>query len=170
MSVFDFFKIIFGSKLVVTATALIAIIYYFVIEYFISLNAPGGHVFVTTPAILLYLLALSASILLVVSVYSMRFSFSRIESEAEGIASFVTTVLGGIIAGCNCAVPIIASAMYLLTLNALTVSGVLVFIGDHQIELFLLLIAFNILLSYHHLSKLSSVCSIKKGKIVAPKK
>lgn len=166
MGAFDFFRVIFSSKEVVGATAILAIVYYFVINYVISLNSPGGISFVTVPAILIYLLAISASMLLVISIYSMKFSFLRIESEAEGVISFITTLAGGIVAGCNCAVPIIASLLYLLTLNAVTVSSIIVIIGNYQIEIFAALILLNLLVSYYHLNKLSKMCTIKKGNIV----
>lgn len=165
MAVFEFFKAIFKSRLIIALTAIIAIAYYFLIQYVIALNAPGGYIFITTPAILFYLLAISASVLLVISAYSIRLSILTMQSELEGAASVISAVLGGIIAGCNCSVPIIASILYLFALNAATVSTIIAVIGNYQIEIFGLLILFNIAVSYYHLSRLSATCTISKGRL-----
>ncbi|MDE1869846.1 MAG: hypothetical protein KGH71_02560 [Candidatus Micrarchaeota archaeon] len=165
MGVFEIFKAIFKSRLIIALTAIVAIAYYFLIQYVIALNAPGGFIFVTTPAIMFYLLAISASVLLIISAYSIRLSLLTMESEFEGAASIISTVLGGVIAGCNCSVPIISSILYLFALNAATVSDVVAFVGNYQLEIFALLILFNIAVSYHHLERLSATCTIKKGRL-----
>ncbi|HVA82564.1 MAG TPA: hypothetical protein VNF06_00160 [Candidatus Aquilonibacter sp.] len=165
MAPFEIFKAIFRSRLIIALTAIVAIAYYFLIQYVIALNAPGGYVFITTPAIMFYLLAISASLLLVISAYSIKLSLLTMESEVEGAASIISAFLGGIIAGCNCSVPIIASILYLFALNAATVSTVIAFIGNYQLEIFALLVLFNIAVSYHHLERLSATCTIKKGRL-----
>ncbi|MGI0141902.1 MAG: hypothetical protein ACREBF_04635 [Candidatus Micrarchaeales archaeon] len=170
MQAFEYFKAFFNSKTVVATTAALAVLYYFIIEYVISLNATDGVVFITTPQILIYLLALSSAVLLTISIHSIRLSLSRIQMEIDGVASAATSVIGGVIAGCNCAVPILSSAMYLLALNAATVSTVLAFVSNYQIEIFAALILFNFVTSFHHLSALSRTCTIKSGKLVRKKK
>jgi len=170
MRAFEYFKALFRSKAAVATTAIFSIGYYLLIEYVINLNATNGFVFVTTPQVLIYLLAFTSAILLTISIHSIRLSFSKLETELDGVASVVTSLFGGIIAGCNCAVPILASIMYLFALDAATVSTVLSFISSYQLELFSLLIVLNLLISYHHLSTLSRTCTIKKGRLVRLKK
>ncbi|MDE1846375.1 MAG: hypothetical protein KGH53_03810 [Candidatus Micrarchaeota archaeon] len=165
MGAAQIFRSLFGSKAVIAATALIAIAYFYLIEYVISLNAPGGYTFVTVPPILLYLLSLSAAVFLVISAFSLRFAILRVQSEVELAVSALSTIVGGIIAGCSCSVPILASILYIFALNAATVSGLLAFIGNYQVELFGALILFNVAISYHHLDKLSQTCVIRKGRI-----
>ncbi|MDE1828131.1 MAG: hypothetical protein KGH65_03160 [Candidatus Micrarchaeota archaeon] len=170
MRVFEYFKALFRSRLVAATTAIFSVAYYLLIEYLISLNATNGLIFITVPQIFVYALAFSSAILLSISIHTIKFSLSRLQTEVDGIASLLTVVFGAVIAGCNCELPILASIMYLLTLNVVEVSSVLSFISSYQIELFSLLILLNILISYHHLSRLSGSCTIKRGRLVRLKK
>ncbi len=161
-----YFKTLYKSKAVLITTAFASIIYYILIEYIISLNATNGFVFVTVPTVLIYLLVLSSAVLLTISLHSVRLSLSGLEEGSVSAASLITTVFGGVAAGCNCSVPILSSILYVLSFNAATVSTVIAFVGNYQIELFCAFIALNIYTIYYHLSKLSQSCTIKKGRIV----
>ena len=166
MKVIDSFKIIYQSKKISLATAFAALIYYLFIEYLITLSATNGFVFVTTPIILIYFLAISSAMLLVISIYSIRLSLSKVEPESVGAFSFVTAAAGGILAGCNCQAPILASVLYLFAFNAATVSTVIAFVGNNQAAIFSLLIILNVAISYYHLHKISASCAIKGGRLV----
>lgn len=162
-SVLSCFKTMYQSRFVVATTILAATFYYLLIEYVISLNAVNGFTFITTPPVLIYLLVLSGAVLLTISIQSIRFSVSRIRSESEGVLSFLTMLVGGLIASCNCEVPVLASMLYLFAFSATTVSAFVSFIGSNQVAIFLVLIALNAGFSYYHLRKLSAVhCNKRK--------
>ncbi|MDE1825639.1 MAG: hypothetical protein KGH61_00500 [Candidatus Micrarchaeota archaeon] len=170
MPILAYFRAFFTSKWVIATTAVFAIAYYFMINYVISLNAPAGFVIITTPPILIYLLALSAAVLISISIESIRLSLSRIRNESTGALSVLTMLAGGVIAGCNCEVPVLSSILYLLALNGTAVSSIIAIVGDYQNYIFVLLIVLNVALSYYSLSRLFGSCSIQKGRIVRKKR
>ncbi|MDE1761700.1 MAG: hypothetical protein KGH59_02040 [Candidatus Micrarchaeota archaeon] len=166
MRSFEYFKALFGSRSAILTTLVLAVIYYIVIEYIVKLGFGTGQAFVTVPQILIYTLAISAAALLTISLHSIRLSVSKARNEAEGILSIATALIGGVVAGCNCEVPIVASLLYLLAFNATTVSSVISFLANYQLEIFVLLIIVNVAVSAYHLSRLSSSCTIKNGRLV----
>ncbi|MDE1855823.1 MAG: hypothetical protein KGH49_01125 [Candidatus Micrarchaeota archaeon] len=166
MRALAYFKALYKSKLVLATTALLAIIYYYAIQYLIFLSSYHGAVFVTVPAPMLYLLAISGAVLLTISIHSIKLARSKLETESVGIASAVTTVVGGFVAGCSCTVPLLSSLLYLFALDALAVGSIISFIAAYQLYIFAALILLNILLSYYHLHKMSGSCTLKNGRIV----
>ena len=170
MPILSYFKALFTSKWVIALTAVFSIAYYFMINYVISLNAPAGFVIITTPPILIYLLSVSAAVLIAISIHSISLSLSRIRSESTGVVSAATMIAGGVIAGCNCEVPVLSSVLYLFALNGTTVSSIIAIVGDYQNYIFALLIVLNVALSYYNIYRLSRSCSIKNGRIVRKKR
>lgn len=161
-----YFKTLYKSKTVLITTTLFSIMYYIIIEYIISLNATSNFVFVTIPLVLIYLLVLSSAVLLTISLHSIKLSLSKLEEGSVSATSLITTIFGGVAAGCNCSVPILSSVLYVLSFNAATVSTVTAFVGNYQIEFFCAFIVLNFYAIYYHLGKLSHSCTIRKGKIV----
>jgi len=132
------------------------VLYYFLFEYLVSLNNYGIVIFYV-PIYLVYLLSLTASLLLTVTVYAFS---SRIRQGAgivpsRGLVGSISAAVGGCVGGCACQAPILYNIFYLIGLNAFEASGVVTLIASYQTELNVLLILLNAILTYRILSKVS---------------
>ena len=130
------------------------VLYYFLFEYLVSLNNYGIVIFYV-PIYLVYLLSLTASLLLTVTVYAFS---SRIRQGAgivpsRGLVGSISAAVGGCVGGCACQAPILYNIFYLIGLNAFEASGVVTLIASYQTELNVLLILLNAVMTNSILSK-----------------
>lgn len=140
----------------------IALVYYFVLAYLIKYQNYGVLLFLNVPIYLIYALILTTSILLTISIYSIRNTI-RNNAKVSGTAlSTITTVGEGIVMGCGCS----ASLLYNLTVFGLSASETFAIsdaITYFAFEITLVLIAINIIATIYYLNKLSDPsCRIKK--------
>jgi hypothetical protein len=134
----------------------------------------SGSVFVFTslPSYLVYLLIITSSMLLSLGVFSVRIHLgnSNIRKASSGIYGVVSTVFGGIIAGCGCQAPLLYSVFSTLGINIIDANTVVTAIGNNQTPLFSVLVVLNLAFLYYMLSTLSKDCSIRNGRILAGSK
>ncbi len=137
-----------------------AILYYFLIEYVITISSQGIFL-ITMPLYLLYSVSVSSALLLTISAYSILLSrkYGMMGLE-NGTASAVTTLAGGLVTSCGCSAPILGTILYLLGANAIGVSGTITFVATNQEGLMAAVILANILLAYYSLGRLAKGCSI----------
>lgn len=149
------FKDIFTSYPYIIIAILGSILYYFIFSYLISVSSYGAFVF-TAPLYLIYILVISAGILLSVSAYVLRRSIGGLGLGAsDSAASALTAITGGFVAGCGCSAPALYSLLSLLGVSAAEALGITYSINQFQIPALLLLTAINILLIYYNLGKIS---------------
>ncbi len=154
------FRDIFTSYPYIIIAILGSIIYYFFFSYLISASSYGAFIF-TVPSYLIYLLVISSGILLAVSAYILRRSTGRFGLGASNsTASALTTIIGGLIAGCGCSAPVLYSILSFLGITAADSFSISAFsiinsINQFQIPALFFLIGLNIFLIYYNLGKIS---------------
>ncbi|MCW6160137.1 MAG: hypothetical protein LVQ95_03565 [Candidatus Micrarchaeales archaeon] len=138
-----------------------AFFYYFVLTYLISAQQYGA-VIITIPLYLFYALAITASVAFTIAVYSLLNTRNNRAHVSASMAGTVTTLVGGVFAGCGCTAPILFS----LTAIGFTTTQVFAlnsFISSNIMLLFLSMIAINLFVVIYYLNKLSNpACRIKK--------
>jgi hypothetical protein len=137
----------------------IGVVYYFLYQYLIFLSTQGILV-QSVPAYLVYLLALSASVVITLSVYSVSQRLPRkkiVRGASSGVLGTASIVVAGITAGCACQAPILYNILYFVGLNTLEASSFVAMVNFYQIEIILALIAINVVLAYLTLSRIQSV-------------
>lgn len=162
-------RALYRSQSVVLITAAGGVIYYLLIQYLVRASNYGIFL-ITVPAPLLYLLILSSAVLLAISIYSITLSLNTLESSEVGVLGIVTTFAGGMVASCGCSAPILASVLYFFALNTATVSTFTSAVGNNQTTLIILLVFFNLAVSYYHISKLSKDCVINREEMLIHRK
>ncbi len=159
-----FLKRIFSSPIMILAFALISILYYFLIHFLITASSHGLFL-ITLPSYFIYVLALTSSLLMTISIYQIHISFkNRILAAGEGATSAITTIAGGLITSCGCSSPILSTILYGIGVNIIGVSGAISFVASNQEWLVGIAILVNLVLSYYSLGKLDRL-QAKKPKV-----
>ncbi len=149
-----FLKRIFSSPIMVLAFAVIAILYYFLIHFLITISSHGLFL-ITLPSYFIYMLSLTSSLLMTISIYQIHISLkNRILAVGEGATSAITTIAGGLITSCGCSSPILSTILYGIGVNIIGVSGAISFVASNQEWLIGIAILANLILSYYSLGKL----------------
>lgn len=109
-----------------------------------------GIFLVTVPLYLIYLLIVSAALLVTLGVYSA--SMIRYRSTKRGVSSgfygTFSVLVGGISAGCACQAPILYGVLYFVGLNSLEASSFVTIFSSHEKSILEILILLNILLIF----------------------
>lgn len=150
--------LIYRSPKYVLLTVFAAGLYYLLFNYFVSLENYGLVIY-SEPAYLVYLLSLSASVLLTITVYTLSLRLRRglRTSSRAGLLASLSTVVGGCITGCACQAPILYSIVYFFGLNAFEASGVVTLFVAHDSEINAALVLLNVAVAFRLLSKISRV-------------
>ncbi len=155
-------KEIYGPKYILLNAA-IAVGYYFVISYILSVQQQGIP-FTSVPIYLIYLLAATSSITLTIAIYSIG-NTRRNEAKISATSvSAATTVFGGIISGCGCQAAILLNV---LTISAGTGEATLIntIATENAPWIFAAMIIINLFVIGYYLDKLSKPsCKIGKGR------
>jgi hypothetical protein len=163
-------KGILSSPIFLILFILASIGYYFLIKYIITLSNQGLAL-VTVPVVMLYLVSVSAGLLLTISIYSVNLSLKySVRGVSEGGASVITTFLGSLVSSCGCSAPILGEILYALGANAIGVSGALSFVSSNQYLLLGIIVLINLGLIYYSLSRLSQECKITKNGRISTRK
>ncbi len=156
-----FLKRIFFSPIMILVFAVIAILYYFLIHFLITASSHGLFL-ITLPSYFIYVLALTSSLLMTISIYQIHISLkNRLLAAGEGATSAITTIAGGLITSCGCSSPILSTILYGIGVNIIGVSGAISFVASNQEWLIGIAILVNLVMSYYSLGKLATI-HIKK--------
>ncbi len=147
-------KRIYTSPYYVLFNVAIAFFYYFLFRFVFSLSGP--ELLLNIPGYMIYALAISAAVLLTVSVYSVARALSKTNGVSTGVLSAVTAAAGSLFASCGCQAPILGTALYAIGFNAVAVSGVIAAVGTYQYLLFAALIVINLFFIYYTLRRTAS--------------
>ncbi|MCL5433887.1 MAG: hypothetical protein M1538_02840 [Candidatus Marsarchaeota archaeon] len=150
MDIIQKIKEIYTPKyIVLNVAALIA--YYLLFYGVLSLQNPL-FIFVTIPPLLLYSLIISSSILLTISVYTIKHSGFSYSKTSSGLIGTATALLGSVISGCGCTAPLLFS----LTTFGISISQLIMldsFIFNNSSLLFGVMIVINLFLIIYYLIK-----------------
>jgi hypothetical protein len=132
------------------------IVYYFVFNYLVSLNNIG-IVINSGPVYFVYLLAITASVLLTLTAYSvsLRLRSGLRKASPMGFVATITPIIGGGVTGCACQAPILYNLLYFVGLNSFEASGFVTLVAAYALEIDAALILLNLVAAYAVLSKIS---------------
>ena len=160
MGVLNTLKSIYNLKYIALNLVVFAV-YYVLIRLIV---VSQERVFLIVNPILYYMiypLAITSSILLTIAIYSIGNTRRNMAKVTASGLSAITAMLGSVVVSCGCAVPI------LFSLAAIGISGAdIIYLNDffsaYSMELVLVFIFLNLLLTIYYLNKLSKPsCRIK---------
>jgi hypothetical protein len=131
-----------------------AVAYLLAFQYLVSYQNLGIAL-VFAPAYLVYLLIITASVLLTMSVRSL-FLTRRIAAEqsAGGILGTASALFGGVVGGCGCSVPILFS-LTAIGLSAAQVVWLTDFVSANTALLLSLMIVINLFAAIYYVRRIS---------------
>ncbi len=165
----SFLKAVYSKPMPIIVTAIFIAMYYVLFQSITSISNHGLAPILTTPAYLIYALVITSAVLLFLSAYSLKLSLYDIRNNLGSGISVGSTVIGALIAGCDCQAPILSIIMYNLGLNSIFVSNIISFVGEYETIIIFALVLSNIVYIYYNLGKMSSNCMIRNGSVVAKK-
>lgn len=138
-----------------------ALVYYAVFNFMLTVQEHGISLSFVPPY-LVYALVITSSIVFTISVYSY---FNTRNNNAKTHASLTgtgTAIIGGVIGGCNCTVPLLFS-LTAIGVSAVQIVALVNFVSANSALLFGLMIAINLFVMLYYLNKLSEPsCKIRK--------
>ncbi|MGD0728914.1 MAG: hypothetical protein ABR981_02455 [Candidatus Micrarchaeaceae archaeon] len=138
----------------------IAIAYYFVIHYLLSIQQQGILV-TSVPVYLIYLLSLVSSIAFTIAIYSITNTTHNSAKFSATSVSAVTAVAGGILSGCGCQAAILFNvlAISIGTGEATLINTVA---AENAPLIFVAMIILNLFVIIYYLEKLSKpMCRVR---------
>ncbi len=154
-------KSIYRRPFYIIFNIIIAIVYYFVFDFLIRYQN-YGILLIEMPIYLLYLIIISSSILLTISIYSIKNSKKNIAKVSGSTVSTVVVLFGSVVGGCGCSAPIIYG-LSVLGLDISVTSSLAYFLSYYILDIFYLMIIINCIFIIYYLNKLSTTkCVIKK--------
>jgi hypothetical protein len=113
------------------------------------------------PGYLVYSLVITSSMLITISISSVHRRVIRNASLVGDAVGTMTTVIGGIISGCNCSAPLLFE-LVTLGIGSSEIVTLNNFISEAQMWIFFSMICLNIVILLYVLNKLSDPsCRIK---------
>ncbi|MDE1833179.1 MAG: hypothetical protein KGH58_02050 [Candidatus Micrarchaeota archaeon] len=156
-------RMVYASPAYTLVNISAAIFYYFLFRYVLA-SQNYGIFLLTAPQAWIYALVISSSVLLTLGVYGIRSAFEPRGNAITGEgASVATTLLGALVSGCaSCQAPLIGTLLYAAGLDALSVSGVISWIGSNQALILLAFIVINLAMIYYSTGKIAEGCRIRQ--------
>lgn len=140
--------------------AAFAFMYYLMLTGLLSIQQQGVP-FTPVPIALIYTLAISSSVPLTIAIYSISNTQRNRAKVSASASSVLTTVAGGIFAGCGCQAALLTGILALFTTSgeALSISTLA---AENAQLLFVSLIVINIFVVAYYLNRLSKpMCRIR---------
>ncbi|MDE1871539.1 MAG: hypothetical protein KGI06_04870 [Candidatus Micrarchaeota archaeon] len=152
---------IYGPKYI-AANVAIAVAYYYLIEYLLSVQQRGIPV-TSVPVYLIYALVITSSITFTIAIYSIsntRKNYARVSASS---VSAITAVAGGILSGCGCQAAILFNVLS-ISIGTGEATMINTIASENAPIIFGAMIIINLFVSGYYLEKLSSdSCKIKRA-------
>ena len=158
MRLYDLLTRVYRPKYIALNIAAFAV--YYAVAIGIAKFSNGVVIFAPYTNVLFYAVLATASILLTLSVYSIRNTRRNAAKYSASTFGTLTAVGGGLFLGCGCQAPILFSvfSIFVGSANAL---GADVLISDYELPLLLALLFINAAIISYYLRKLSQpACSL----------
>lgn len=154
---------IFSRPAYLAIAAVASILFFYLFRYLVEANNHGIFL-VLIPMYVIYALVITSGVILSISLFAVADSVaSRRLGEIGGIDGIVIPAIGGLVAGCGCAFPLLESILLFIGVNALQAAGIASAINSYQIWILLAMITLNAILIYYYLGRIPAV-NIKKAK------
>ncbi len=145
-------KRIYSKPLYLAANAAIAILYYYLFEYIVKAQNHGVLLLISVPYPFLYVLIATSSVMLTISIYSIRNTRANAAKVSSSGLSAFATVFGGLVNGCGCSAPIMFS-LFSIAFGSTEAIYLDTFVSNNGIPLITALIAANLVLIGYYLNK-----------------
>jgi len=110
MNILNTLKGIYGKPKYIALNLGIAVAYYFIIEYLLSIQQKGIPI-TSIPIYLIYALVVTTSITFTIAIYSIANTRKNNARFSASSVSAVSTVAGGVLAGCGCQAAILFNVL-----------------------------------------------------------
>ena len=148
------FVTIFSRKRYVAIAAVGAAAFYYIFYYLVTTDNFGAFL-LFIPIYLIYALVVSSGILFAISVFAVANSAASRRLGIEGgIIGVLLPSVGGVVAGCACAFPLLASILLFIGVNTFEAAGVVSLVGGYQLWIDIAMILVNIAMIYYYLGRL----------------
>ncbi|MGC8479789.1 MAG: hypothetical protein ACP5M9_03955 [Candidatus Micrarchaeia archaeon] len=153
-NIIETLKSIYSRPFYIILNIIFAFVYYLIFTFLVEYQN-YGILLIESPVYLLYLLIMLSSILLTISIYSIRNTKKNIAKVSGTTVSAIAVLFGGVVGGCGCAAPIIYG-ISVLGLGLGTTSTVAYYLNSYIIEIFIFIILLTLFMILYYLNKLSS--------------
>ncbi|MGI0100780.1 MAG: hypothetical protein ACREBH_03650 [Candidatus Micrarchaeaceae archaeon] len=160
MNAYGELKRIYKPKYVALNIA-IAIVYYFAVSYLLKLQQEGVPI-TSVPLYLVYALIATSSITLTIAIYSAANTRRNEAKVSATSASVLTTIGGGIFAGCGCQAAILFNVIA-FSAGTGEAASISIIASENAPYIFAAMIVINLLITAYYLEKFTNPsCNIKK--------
>ena len=155
---------IFRHPAYIAIAAASSILFFYLFRYLIAINNHGIFL-ILIPIYIVYALVLTSGILFSISAFAIAHSIasSRL-GEIGGIEGILIPSLGGLVASCGCAFPLLESIFLFFGINAFEAVGIVSVINSYQIWILAAMILVNLATIYYYLGKIPMAPSKKRRK------
>lgn len=138
----------------------IAVVYYFFIEYMLSIQQRGITI-TAVPIWLIYALVATSSVTFTIAIYSITNTRRNKAKVSATSTSVITTFIGGVLAGCSCQAAILFNVLAILV-GAGEATAINTIVGENAPIIFLAMIILNLFVIGYYLERLSKpYCRVK---------
>ncbi|MHB1829880.1 MAG: hypothetical protein ACYCO0_00630 [Candidatus Micrarchaeaceae archaeon] len=154
---------IFSKPAYIMIAAAASILFFYLFRYLIEVNNYGIFL-VLIPMYVIYALVITSGIIFSISLFAIGNSIaSRRMGEIGGLEGIIIPSLGGLVASCGCAFPLLESILLFFGVSVLQAAGIASAINSYQIWILLSMITLNVILVYYYLGRIST-SNIKRTK------
>jgi hypothetical protein len=141
-----------------------AAIFLYIFRYLIAANNYGIFL-IFVPMYVVYALVATSGILFSISLFAIAHSVSsrKIGGIGGSIEGVLLPSLGGLVAGCGCAFPVLESVLMFFGVDAFEAVGIVSAINSYQLWILSAMIAINLATIYYYLGRIP-MPPIKKRK------
>ena len=147
------FAVVFSRKLYIAIAAAGSLLFYYLFYYLVAAENYGAFI-LFIPVYLLYALVLTSGVLFAISVFTVANSIASRRLGVEGsIVGVLMPSIGGMVASCACAFPIMTSVLLFFGVNTLEAAGIISIVNSYQSWIMLAMIAANLAMIYYYLGR-----------------
>ncbi len=155
---------IFSKPAYMMIAAAASILFFYLFRYLIEVNNHGIFL-VLIPMYIIYALVITSGAIFSISLYAIWHSIaSRRMGELGSIEGILIPSLGGLVASCGCAFPLLESVLLFFGVSVLQAAGIASAINSYQIWILSSMITLNVILVYYYLGKITPISSRKSKK------
>ncbi len=145
---------IFSHYAYVAIAAISSAIFFYLFRYLIAINNHGIFLLLI-PIYIVYALVLTSGVLFSISIFAIAHSVaSRRIGEIGSIEGIIIPSIGGLVASCGCAFPLLESIFLFFGVNVFEAIGIISVINSYQLWILIAMILVNLATIYYYLGKI----------------
>ena len=145
-------KRIYSKPIYLAVNVIIAIIYYYVFDFIVKAQNHGVLLLINVPSPLIYALIGTASIMLTISIYSIRNTRANAARVSSSGFSAFAAIFGGLVNGCGCSAPLMFG-LFSIIFGSTEAIYMDAFVSNNSVPIISTLIAINLVFIGYYLNK-----------------